>query len=226
MTPSVLAAIRAARAAHRPVALVTWLDTGAQQLVEPGAAAALDPAIGAAVTRALAGDVAIAEGDVLVEPFNPPLRLIVIGAVHITAPLAAMARLAGFAVTIVEPRRAWATDERFPGETVVRTWPDEAVRALAPDVRTAVVTVTHDPKLDDPALVEALRSPAFYVGALGSKKTHAARLDRLREAGLDGAALARLHGGPVGVKIAARSPAEIAVSILAEVIATLRGAAA
>ncbi len=224
MTPEVLAAIRAARAAHRPVALVTWLATGAQQLVED--AAALEPALAAVVARAMSGDVAIAEGDVLVEPFNPPLRLIIVGAVHITASLAAMARLAGFFVTIVEPRRSWATDERFPGETIVRTWPDAAVRELAPDVRTAIVTVTHDPKLDDPALLEALRSPAFYVGALGSTKTHATRLERLRDAGLDDAALTRLHGGPVGVKIAARSPAEIAVSILAEVIATLRGATA
>src|SRR6185312_5536281 len=150
-----------------------------------------------------------------VDPFNPPLRLVVVGAVHVTAALAQMARLAGFAVTIVEPRGAWATAERFPGETISRAWPDAALRELAPDARTAIVTLTHDPKLDDPALVAALGSPAFYIGCLGSAKTHAARLDRLAAAGVDGR---RLHG-PVGLRIGARSPAEIAVSILADIIA-------
>ena len=161
---------------------------------------------------------------VLVEPHNPPARLVVIGAVHVAQPLAEMARLAGLMVTIVDPRRAWATAARFPGLALVTEWPDVALESLALDARSAVVTLTHDPKLDDPALIVALRSPAFYIGCLGSKKTHAARRERLAAAGFDEAALARLHG-PVGLRIGARSPAEIAVSILGELIAALRGAA-
>ena len=219
MTPETLAAVRAARAANRAVVLLTWLKDGRQQLVTAGdAPAELAPA----VARALSSDRAEVVGDGLfVEPFNPPLRLIIVGAVHVSAPLAAMARLAGFAVVIVEPRRAWATAERFPGETLVQTWPDEALRELAPDARTAVVTLTHDPKLDDPALLEALASPAFYIGCLGSPKTHASRLERLAEAGVARDALARLHG-PIGLPIHARSPAEIAVSIMAEIVSDLR----
>jgi xanthine dehydrogenase accessory factor len=165
--------------------------------------------------------VATSEGDVLLEPNNPPLRLILVGAVHIAHPLAEMARLAGFAVTLVDPRRSFATPERFPGQSLVVAWPDEALRGLAADARTAVVTLTHDPKLDDPALEVALTTPAFYVGCLGSKKTHASRLARLRDAGFDEPTLARLRG-PVGLSIGARSPAEIAVSILAQIIAALR----
>ncbi|HRC57172.1 MAG TPA: XdhC family protein, partial [Kofleriaceae bacterium] len=134
----------------------------------------------------------------------------------------AMAKLAGFDVTVVDPRRAFATAARFPEQTLVTLWPDLALRALAPDTRTAVVTLTHDPKLDDPALREALQTPAFYLGCLGSKKTHASRLTRLAAAGWDPSALARLHG-PVGLAIGARAPAEIALSILAQIIATLRG---
>lgn len=219
MTPETLAAVRAARDAHRAVALVTWLGDGHQQLVDPAAA---PPELAPVIARALASDRAELIGDgVLVEPFNTPLRLIVVGAVHVAAPLAAMAKLAGFDVTIVEPRRAWATAERFPDETIVRAWPDAALRELAPDARTAIVTLTHDPKLDDPALVEALASPAFYVGCLGSAKTHAARLERLGEAGVTRGALARLHG-PIGLRIGALSPAEIAVAILAEIVADLR----
>jgi xanthine dehydrogenase accessory factor len=216
VNPEMLAAIRAARAAQRAVALVTWLADGRQQLTGP------EGPLAAVVTRALASDRAELTADgVLVEPLNPPLRLIAVGAVHIAAPLAEMARIAGFAVTIVEPRRSWATDERFPNETLVRVWPDEALRELALDARTAIVTLTHDPKLDDPALVTALASPAFYIGCLGSQKTHAARLERLAEAGVARESLARLHG-PIGLPIRARSPAEIAISILAEIIADLR----
>lgn len=167
--------------------------------------------------------VATPDGEILLEPSNPPLRLLLVGAVHIAHPLAAMAQLAGFAVTIVDPRRAFATPERFPGLELVVRWPDEALRALAPDARTAVVTLTHDPKLDDPALEVALATPAFYLGCLGSRKTHATRLERLRAAGFAEDALGRLHG-PVGLAIGARSPAEIAVSILAQIVAALRGA--
>ena len=155
------------------------------------------------------------------QPHNPPLRMLIVGAVHIAQPLAAMAALAEYAVTIVDPRQAFATQERFPHVALSGEWPDQALRSLGPDARTAVVTLTHDPKLDDPALLVALRSPAFYVGALGSRKTHAARLARLRELGLSEAELARIHA-PVGLDVGARSPAEIAVSILAQVTQRLR----
>jgi xanthine dehydrogenase accessory factor len=219
MTPATLAELRAARAANRPVVLLTWLADGRQQLVTAQDAPA---ELASHVARVLASDRAeVAPDGVFVEPFNPPLRLIGVGAVHVSAPLAAMARLAGFAVTIVEPRRAWATPERFPGETLVHAWPDEAMRQLAPDARTAVVTLTHDPKLDDPALIAALASPAFYIGCLGSPRTHASRLERLAEAGVARDSLARLHG-PIGLRINARSPAEIAISIMGEIVSDLR----
>jgi xanthine/CO dehydrogenase XdhC/CoxF family maturation factor len=162
-------------------------------------------------------------GALLLEPHNAPLRLIIVGAVHVAQPLAEMAALSGFAVTIVDPRRAFATAARFPGQALVVGWPDVALAELRPDARTAVVTLTHDPKLDDPALVTALGSPAFYVGCLGSKKTHAARRVRLGAEGVGEAALDRLHG-PIGMRISARTPPEIAISILAEIIAALRGA--
>lgn len=212
--PGVLDELLAARRAHRPVALETTLATGAHALVDLGLGFGLAPA---------AGDTATVRDDgVLVEPHLPPLRLIIVGAVHVAQPLAEMAGLAGFAVAIVDPRRAWATAVRFPGATLVDAWPDAALRALAPDARTAVVTLTHDPKLDDPALIAALATPAFYIGCLGSTKTHAARRARLADQVAAGA-LERLRG-PVGLRIAARTPAEIAVSILAQIIAALRGA--
>tara|TARA_B100000029_G_scaffold400851_1_gene399901 strand:- start:751 stop:1446 length:696 start_codon:yes stop_codon:yes gene_type:complete len=161
------------------------------------------------------------DGPVFLNVFNPPLRIIIVGAVHIAQPLARMAALAGYDVTIVDPRSAFATDERFPGVTLLTEWPDDALASLAPDARTAVVTLTHDPKLDDPALEVALKSEAFYVGSLGSKKTHAARLERLTEAGFGENELNRING-PVGLAIGARSPSEIAVSILAQVTQALR----
>jgi xanthine dehydrogenase accessory factor len=174
------------------------------------------------VRRAVASDEALVVtldggGEAFVEPFNPPLRLVIVGAVHVAQPLAAMAARAGFAVVVVDPRRAFATEARFPGVALARAWPAEALAALGPDGRTAVVTLTHDPKLDDPALEAALGSPAFYVGCLGSEKTHRARLERLGARGFDAAALARLHG-PVGLRIGAKTPAEIAVSILAQIV--------
>jgi xanthine dehydrogenase accessory factor len=155
--------------------------------------------------------------------FNPALRLIVVGAVHIAQALPGFAVPLGFGVTVVDPRRAFATDDRFPGVAVSSDWPDEAMDALAPDSRTAVVTLTHDPKLDDPALDRALRSDAFYVGALGSRRTHAARLARLRELGHGEDALARIRG-PVGLAIAAVTAPEIALAIMAEIVAVHRRA--
>jgi xanthine dehydrogenase accessory factor len=152
---------------------------------------------------------------------NPPLRLAVVGAVHIAQPLAAMAREAGYDVTLIDPREAFASEARFPGERLVHEWPGAALERHGVDLRTAVVLLTHDPKLDDPALMVALRSEAFYVGALGSTRTHAKRVARLREAGLSEAEIARIDA-PVGLDIGARAPAEIAIATLAEMTERLR----
>jgi xanthine dehydrogenase accessory factor len=161
------------------------------------------------------------DGRTFVAIHNPPLRMIIVGAVHIAQPLVAMARACGYAPTIVDPRPAFGSDARFPGEVIVDNWPDEALRALALDARTAVVTLTHDPKLDDPAIVTALESDVFYLGCLGSKRTHAKRVARLKEVGFSDADIARIHA-PVGLDIGGRQPAEIAVSIMAQVTETLR----
>jgi len=216
------------RAAKKPAALVTDLESGAQALVEAGSIAGglmlTDPEI-EAVLDAVRDDRSglDPESKRFVQVFNPPLRLVVVGAVHIAQQLVPLAAAAGYDVTVVDPRRAWASGERFPGVALVSDWPDEALQALAPDRRTAVITLTHDPKLDDPALAAALASPAFYIGALGSRRTQARRLERLRDLGFDAAVLARIHG-PVGLDIGAKSPAEIAVSILAQIIQVRRAA--
>jgi len=146
---------------------------------------------------------------------KPSLRLAIIGAVHIAQPLSQMAQISGYEVTLIDPREAFATTTRFPGVALSHEWPDEALEAMGLDARSAVVTLTHDPKLDDPAIATALKSDVFYLGSLGSKRTHAKRLDRLKAAGFGDADLARIHG-PVGLDIGAKSPAEIAVSIMAE----------
>ncbi|MGR3616031.1 MAG: XdhC family protein [Paracoccaceae bacterium] len=153
---------------------------------------------------------------------NPPLRLVVVGAVHITQALVPMARLAGYDPIIIDPRAAFAAQERFEGEVLLDDWPDEAVAGLGLDARTALVLLTHDPKLDDPALEAGLRAACFYIGALGSKRTHAKRVERMQGAGFSQDQIARIHG-PVGLDIGAAGPAEIAVSILAEMTAVLRG---
>ncbi|WP_367273685.1 XdhC family protein [Parvibaculum sp.] len=153
--------------------------------------------------------------------YNPPLRLLIVGAVHIAQPVVKVAELDAYDVVVIDPRMAFASPERFPGTTLRTDWPDEAMAELKPDSRTAVITLTHDPKLDDPALIAALNSPAFYIGALGSKKTHAARLERLKAAGFDDQALTRIHG-PIGLSIGAKSPAEIAISIMAQITEVLR----
>ena len=152
---------------------------------------------------------------------NPPLRLLIVGAVHIAQALVPMARIAGYDPVLIDPRESFASEARFPGETVLDDWPDEALHALGLDQRTALVLLTHDPKLDDPALAEALRSEVFYIGALGSARTHAKRVERLTGAGFSEAEIARIHG-PVGLDIGAAGPAEIAVSILAEMTRVLR----
>ena len=161
------------------------------------------------------------DGETFMTVHAPPLRLAVVGGVHVAQALVPMARLAGFAVTVIDPREAFASPARFPGTALVHDWPDAAMAAFAPDGRSAVVLLTHDPKLDDPALGAALASEAFYVGALGSTRTHAKRVARLREAGLDEAAIARIDA-PIGLDIGARTPGEIAVSILAAIVRALR----
>jgi xanthine dehydrogenase accessory factor len=217
--------LRKTRDAGDPVALVTDLGSGLQTLVYPAAVTGDFGIEGdrlARIRKAIHDDRSgIVDQDYFVQVISPAPRLIVIGAVHIAQALAPMAALAGYAVTIVDPRRAFATDERFPTVTLNDAWPDEALTQLKPDARTAVVTLTHDPKLDDPALEVALKSPVFYIGALGSKKTHGSRLERLKARGFDDLTLGRIHG-PIGLRIGAVTQAEIAVSILGEITATRR----
>ena len=203
----------AARAARQAVAYEVNLTLGVRRLLHDAHAERLR------MDRSgMEGD-----GETFVAIHNPPLRLIVIGAVHIAQGLVPMARIAGYDPVIVDPRETFASAARFPNETILHDWPDEAVAALGLDARTALVLLTHDPKLDDPALQAALGARCFYIGALGSTRTHAKRVDRLRAAGFGDDAIARIHA-PVGLDIGAAGPAEIAVSILAEMTAVLRGA--
>ncbi len=162
-----------------------------------------------------------ADGETFIGIHNPPLRLIVVGAVHIAQALLPMARIAGFDPLLIDPRESFGSEARFPGETILHDWPDEGVQAFGLDTRTALVLLTHDPKLDDPALEQALASDCFYIGALGSTRTHAKRVARMKEAGFDDEQIARIHG-PVGLDIGAASPSEIAVSIMAEILQVLR----
>ena len=225
MTPDLLARLREAQAAKRPVALLTRLSDGGQRLwPDDSVPAALSEAAEAAMRDDKASAVALDGDKWFVHPHNPPARLIVVGAVHVAQALVPMAATLGFAVTVVDPRRAFATPERFPGVSLSFDWPDEAMAALSLDGRSAVVTLTHDPKLDDPALDFALRSPCFYIGALGSRRTHAKRVARLQEMGHGEGAIARIRA-PVGLDIAAVTASEIALSVLAEVVAARRGAA-
>jgi len=228
MKPESLKQVLADRAAKRPVILATDLSSGEDRLIyrdQPTGEAALDQAAARAFRDDTAGTVEIGGRKVFLNVFNPPLRLMVVGAVHIAQPLSRMAAMSGYDVTVIDPRSAFSTEDRFPGVTLRGEWPDEALSDLKPDARTAVVTLTHDPKLDDPALDVALKSEAFYIGALGSRKTHAARCERLRRLGHDENSLARIRG-PVGLRIGAKSQAEIAVSILGQITETLRGGGA
>ena len=228
MRPDTLNKLLAAREAKRPVALVSNLETGQQSLVYrdsvegdlslndtvvEGARAALrDDKSGRADTD---------DAPLFVQVFNPPKRMVIVGAVHIAQPLVTLAQTSGYEVVIVDPRGAFATRDRFPGVTLSEDWPDSALEALKIDSRTAVVTLTHDPKLDDPALHVALRSEAFYIGALGSRKTHGRRVERLTEEGYSEDEIGKIHA-PVGLAINAKSPAEIAISIMAQVTQVLR----
>ena len=218
-----------ARAEKIPCALITCLSSGRQILYrqnDRAGAGAIAPELHSEIRDALRQDrsrcVETETESLFVHVFNPPLRLVVVGAVHIAQTLVPMAELTGYDVVVVDPRRSFASGDRFPDIVLVDEWPDDAVTALAPDSRTALVTLTHDPKLDDPALIAGLRTPAFYIGSLGSRRTHRARLERLRQAGVEERALARIHA-PIGLDIGARSPAEIATAIMAEITAVLRG---
>ncbi len=161
------------------------------------------------------------DGETFVAIHNPPLRLIVVGAVHIAQALVPMARIAGYDPILIDPRDSFGSEPRFPGEIILNDWPDEAMRGLKPDARTAVVLLTHDPKLDDPALEEALTSSVFYIGALGSVRTHAIRVERLQKKGFSDAQISRIHG-PVGLDLGAVGPAEIALATLAQITKALR----
>lgn len=211
---AMLADLVAARAARRAVALVTRTEGWARVLVSSGQDAAVD-------ARLRADRSGMEEDGRFVAVHNPPLRMIVVGAVHIAQALLGMARTCGYDCTLIDPRTAFGSAARFPGEVILDDWPDEALAALAPDARTAIVTLTHDPKLDDPAIRFALRSDVFYLGCLGSAKTHAKRVERLRADGFSEAEIARIHA-PVGLDIGAKTPAEIALSVLAQVTQRLR----
>lgn len=216
-----LAKLNEARARRRPVALVTDIAGGAQRVV---GADALDrdplgEAIGERLRLGKSG--LLPDGTHFVTVQVPSVRLVVIGAVHISQALATMARLAELDVTIVDPRTAFATPERFPDVALMTEWPDDALARIGLDRYTAVCLLTHDPKIDDPALVAALRANCFYVGALGSRKTHGRRLERMQAEGFSPDELTRIHA-PIGLDIGAVSPAEIAVAILGEIVAALR----
>ncbi len=225
--PAVIDELQRARAVKEPVVLATWLDGGEQKIVR-GSGAGADPTLTDAARRALVRDeaevVETARGSVFIQPQNPALRLIVVGAVHIAQPLARLASVAGFDVTIVDPRTAFASTERFPDVKVIAEWPDTALPPLGVDRYTAFVALTHDPKIDDPALTHALARDCFYIGALGSKKTHARRVERLKAQGIRDDAIARIHS-PIGLDISAVSPPEIAVAIMGEITARLRAGA-
>lgn len=224
MDLSLLAALNAERQARRATILVTEIATGAQRLVKPGEIEG-DPLAAQLDKQLRMGKSGMIEADgsaffLTVQAPHP--RIVVTGAVHISQAMAPMAKALDLDLVIIDPRSAFATPERFPDVTLLPEWPDEAIGRIGLDGYTAFVALTHDPKIDDPGLVSALRSNCFYIGALGSRKTHGKRLERLAAAGFDEAATARIHA-PIGLDIGAVSPAEIALAILAEIVSTLRG---
>jgi xanthine dehydrogenase accessory factor len=220
MRLSLLQGLNAERAARRAAIVVTEIATGAQRLVRESEVAGdpLSEALGAAFRSGKSGMVKTDGGEVFLNVHVPPARIVVIGAVHISQALAPMARLAGFDVEIIDPRTAFATPERFPDGALMAEWPEDVLKTRPLDAYTALVAVTHDPKIDDLPLKAALAAGCFYVGALGSRKTHATRLTRLSEAGVDGTAIE----APIGLDIGAATPAEIAVAVLGSIIRALR----
>lgn len=215
-----------ARSARRPLAMLTWLRSGETRLVAPGEVIEqpeLATTVADGFRRDQSGIVRLSDGgEVFVTIHNPRLRMILVGAVHISQALIPLARAVGYDVVVIDPRTAFATAERFEGVAIDARWPDEALPEIGVDSRTAFVALTHDPKIDDPALAFALARDPFYIGALGSKKTSASRRERLVKSAVPEAAVARIHG-PIGLDIGATGAAEIAISIMAEVTGVLRG---
>ena len=228
MKGRILDRVVAAEREHRSVVLATDLATGRQLLFEgeqPEGDLTLDDAALERVREIWRTGrnrtIETAAGSLFVEVLTPPHRCLIIGAVHIAQPLARILAMADYAVTVIDPRGAFATAARFPDVELTQEWPDEALERLRPDRGSAVIALTHDPKLDDPALAAALRSDCFYIGALGSRRNHAGRCARLKEEGFSDSDLARIHG-PIGLAIGAVSPAEVAISIAAEMTQILR----
>jgi len=215
----ILDQLLAARANRQAVALVTNLESGAQRIV-PRSAAADDP-LAVKLDEAFRFDQSGSHDGQFINIHNPPLRMVIIGAVHIAQSVIPIAQQLGYDVTVIDPRGAFATGARFPGISLHAEWPDEVIPRIGLDPRTALVALTHDPKIDDPALDAALKSEVFYIGALGSRKTQASRGERLRAAGFTEAQVARIHG-PIGLSIGAKGAPEIAVSIMGEVTRCLR----
>jgi xanthine dehydrogenase accessory factor len=219
----ILSALNTERAARRAAIVVTDTQTGEQRLVKAGDVAGdpLKDVLEKHIRSGKSGMEETPQGRVFLTVHVPPPRLVITGAVHISQALAPMAKLLGYDVTIVDPRTAFASTERFPDVTVIAEWPDTALPPLAIDRYTAFVALTHDPKIDDPALTHALARDCFYIGALGSRKTHARRVERLKGVGIGDSDIARIHS-PIGLDIGAVSPSEIAVAILGEITARLR----
>ncbi|HLW89676.1 MAG TPA: XdhC family protein [Roseiarcus sp.] len=223
MRLDLLTALNAERAARRACVLITDFETGDQRLVKAEALAGdpLEEVLEPAIRSGKSAAVEHGGKRYFLTVQVPAVRLVLIGAVHISQALAPIAKIADLDVTIIDPRTAFATPERFPDVQVIAEWPDEALDRAPLDRYSAVALLTHDPKIDDPALIQALRAECFYIGALGSRKTQAKRAERMRALGFPEAALARIHG-PIGLDIGAVSPAEIAISIVGEVVASLR----
>lgn len=219
MKRAILDRLLAARANRQAVALVTHIESGEQRIVARSAAAS--DALAAQLDEAFRFDRSGMHEGQFVNIQNPPLRLVIIGAVHIAQAVIPIAQQVGYDVVVIDPRGAFATGARFPGITLHVEWPDEVIPRIGLDARTAMIALTHDPKIDDPALLAALKSELFYIGALGSKKTQAARAARLREKGFTEAQIARIHG-PIGLPIGAKGAPEIAISIMAEMTRSLR----
>lgn len=224
MKRDLLIRLQALRRAGASAALVTRLSDGAQVLISDEGDHGnlrLEDAMRADIRRRMQSDVSgVVDSEMFVRVFNCPPRLVLVGAVHISQALIPIAAAVGFDIVIIDPRTAFATKERFPGVTLLTEWPDRAMQQLRLDRRTAIITLTHDPKLDEPALKAAFASEAFFIGSLGSRKTHEARLRRLRADGVAESSLKRIHA-PVGLPLGGRQPAEIAVSIIAQVIQVL-----
>jgi xanthine dehydrogenase accessory factor len=223
MKLDILAALNAERTARRAAIVVTNVGSGKQRLVKAADIGAdpLRPLLVEHLRTSKSGMEETAEGRVFLTVYVPAPQLVITGAVHISQALAPIGKLLGYDVTIVDPRTAFASPERFPDVKVIAEWPDQALPPLNVDRYTAFVALTHDPKIDDPALLHALRRDCFYIGALGSRKTHARRLERLKAQGVNDADLARIHA-PIGLDIGAISPAEIAVAIMAQITERLR----